>query len=110
MIGDMALGILFYLVLKGYRFMRGTDVDPSNAFNFLRVEFMDAIHPINRAQTFQLTDGAIDVLLNEGMIKGEDFVCPYDFIAGDEFSDHFPQTRPKFVEERTDALNANKKG
>jgi hypothetical protein len=91
MIADMFLGILMYLILKGYRFMRAPGADKSNAFNFLRVEFMDAIHAGERAQQYYLTDEEVDVLVEAGYSPQQ----PYKFISGDEFSDHFPDSRLK---------------
>jgi len=89
MIGDMFLGILIYLLIKGYRFMRAPGVDKSNFFNFLRVEFMDAIHAGERAQQYYLSDAEVDVLIHEGFEPKQ----PYKFISGDEFKDHFPESR-----------------
>lgn len=86
----MLLGIVLYLGLKGYRFMRAPGVDKSNFFNFLRAEFWDCIHAGNRAQLYFLEDEAVDYLEEAGY----DIVCPYAYISGDEFSDHFPYTRP----------------
>ena len=91
MIGEMLLGMLLYLALKGYRFMRAPGVDKSNGFNFLRVEFMDAIHAGDRAQMYYLTDTEVDVLVDAGFEPQQ----PYGFIGGDEFSDHFPDSRLK---------------
>jgi hypothetical protein len=91
MIAEIFLGMLLYLGLKGYRFMRAPGVDKSNFFNFLRVEFMDAIHAGDRAQMYYLTDDEIDALLLAGFSPQQ----PYKFISGDEFSDHFPDSRKK---------------
>jgi len=91
MLGYMLLGIVVYLALKGWRFMRAPGVDKSNVFNFLRVEFLDCIHAGERAQMYHLSDEEVDILIDAGFEPQQ----PYKFISGDEFSDHFPDSRLK---------------
>ena len=91
MIGEVLFGMLLYPILKGYRSLNSNGWDRSNATNFIRTESYTTLYPDNLAQMYFLTDEQVQCLEDAGHL---DLVKPFDYISGDEFSDHFPYTRP----------------
>jgi hypothetical protein len=90
MIGDMFLGILFYLGFKWYRAYTSGTWDKSNLMNLFRYEAYHGMYPGQHAKMVILTDEQYEVLAANGQ---DELNYPYGYVGGDEFSDHFPNSR-----------------
>jgi len=78
-------------LLKMVRSLHSVGWDKSNITNFVRTESYTTMYPENLPKMVILTPKQKEILNQAGY---NDLLYPFKYVSGDEFSDHFPYTRP----------------